>query len=97
MIALLIVLSWLVVGAVVMRIVAGHVAWRIAESYEQTKPDIGDWTGAILLGAFVGLFAPLAVIWLAVGNRWAIGAEAEAIQRKQQERIKELERALQES
>lgn len=95
-----------IVAAVLMvRPVAGHFAWWQSDHYDQTKPDAGDWTFAVIGALVVAAAWPL---MLALGiTGWAvlrlyrmlptlprIGRERAAVERQRKEAFAEALRDL---
>lgn len=104
MTALLIVLlivAYIAIGCVVARLAAGHYAWTFMYqhnafwSYRQPieRPNGAHWFWGGLLGLLTGVLWPVAWMPL-VRLPWAVGAEQRARIRLQDERIRELEKAL---
>jgi hypothetical protein len=81
------------------RLLAGHFAWWFHENRdmylyrEKQKPTGDQWFGGGLIGLFVGLVWPLLPL-LFLTRTWAVGAEQRARIRRQDDRIRELEKAL---
>jgi hypothetical protein len=88
-------LAYAVAGLVCARLIAGHLAYRFWErSYKRFDgPDGEQWLGAWLIGLAVGVVWPLALLISKINfTRFAVGAEAREIQRRQAQRITDLER-----
>jgi hypothetical protein len=98
------------VGLLLARSVAGHIAWSAARKYGQSRPDGDDWIAGGFGGGCAGLIWPVALAWIVVGRLdcLAIGAERAHIdkerearlERERQEqarRMRELEAALDEA
>lgn len=86
-------LAYTTAGAVVARLITGHLAWAFYENtvhpLQGDAPDGEQWFGAFLIGAVAGVFWPLSVVCLV--RLPAMGAEARGRMRVQQQRIRELE------
>lgn len=76
------------------RLVAGHLAWRISDSYRQDRPDGFDWLAGFLGAVLVVSVWPLALAFHFIGRRFALGAERDARLRQAQRRVRDLEREL---
>lgn len=95
MIGLVIGIAYGLAALVAARSIAGAIAWSWTPNSlrRDGTPDFGQWLGAAALGVMVGLVWPLAlVVWKLPAP--VIGAERSQRLRERNERIKELEREL---
>jgi hypothetical protein len=79
----------------VARPIAGHQAWKISDSYTQTKPDGSDWFIGWVVGFFAGVVWPICgLLVLVLRFTPKMGAEARAVARQREAHIAELEKEL---
>lgn len=82
------------------RLVAGALAWRMNERYRDHRkpnrvPDGEQWFGGWVVGLLAGFVWPMTIVFWAIPfERLAMGEERRQIQRRQAERIANLEEEL---
>lgn len=72
-----------VVGLIVFRPIAGHIAYSEAVAHRREgKPNGDDWAGGFLGGLICSVVWPVTLTWLIMSdNRFKIGSERAALER----------------
>lgn len=88
------VIAYVLAAAVAHRLMSGHIAWRRAELERLSSPTFEQRFDGAALALVPAAAWPLALTWVVVGQRWAMGAEAASVRRRRAACIRQLEEEL---